>query len=429
MPENDTEEEFIDIEIWRIKNLTKILSSVRGNGTSMISLIIPPGDQISRISKMLTEEYSTAVNIKSRVNRLSVMSAIVSVQQRLKLYTKVPDNGLILYGGIILDEQNKEKKLTYDIRPFKAINTSLYLCDNKFHTDILSTLIEKDEKTGFIIIDGKGLLIGQLNGNRREILSKLSVNLPKKHGRGGQSAARFGRIRLEKRNHFLKKVAEISSQQFITDGQKINVEGLIIGGSSEFKNELNSSELLDERLRSKIFQIIDLSYGGEAGFNQAIESCSSFLSNIKFVKEKKLLQSYFDEITRDSGKYIYGATQTIELLIAGTIEKLILWENFEMVRFTFENIETKKEEIKLLEKEEAANFSLLKALENETNSLITKKELLSEWLVENRKNFGASLYFVSDRTPEGHQFRKGFGGIGGILRYIVKCEGFYQYEE
>ena len=429
MPENDTEEEFIDIEIWRIKNLTKILSSVRGNGTSMISLIIPPGDQISRISKMLTEEYSTAVNIKSRVNRLSVMSAIVSVQQRLKLYTKVPDNGLILYGGIILDEQNKEKKLTYDIRPFKAINTSLYLCDNKFHTDILSTLIEKDEKTGFIIIDGKGLLIGQLNGNRREILSKLSVNLPKKHGRGGQSAARFGRIRLEKRNHFLKKVAEISSQHFITDGQKINVEGLIIGGSSEFKNELNSSELLDERLRSKIFQIIDLSYGGEAGFNQAIESCSSFLSNIKFVKEKKLLQSYFDEITRDSGKYIYGATQTIELLIAGTIEKLILWENFEMVRFTFENIETKKEEIKLLEKEEAANFSLLKALENETNSLITKKELLSEWLVENRKNFGASLYFVSDRTPEGHQFRKGFGGIGGILRYIVKCEGFYQYEE
>lgn len=45
-------------------------------------------DQISRISKMLADEFGTASNIKSRVNRLSVLGAITSVQQRLKLYTK-----------------------------------------------------------------------------------------------------------------------------------------------------------------------------------------------------------------------------------------------------------------------------------------------------------------------------------------------------
>lgn len=54
----------------------------------MISLIIPPKDQITRIAKLLAEEYGTASNIKSRVNRLSVLSAITSVQQRLKLYTR-----------------------------------------------------------------------------------------------------------------------------------------------------------------------------------------------------------------------------------------------------------------------------------------------------------------------------------------------------
>jgi peptide chain release factor subunit 1 len=418
-------EDIIDIEIWKIRNLTKTLSSARGNGTSMISLIVPPGDQISRVNKLLTEEYSTAVNIKSRVNRLSVLSAIVSVQQRLKIYSKVPENGLILYGGIILDEQNKEKKVVYNIEPFKAINTSLYMCDNKFHTNVLFSLMEKDEKTGFIIIDGKGLLIGQLNGNRKEIISKLPVNLPKKHGRGGQSAARFGRIRLEKRNLFLKKVSEICNQHFIPDGQKINVEGIIIGGSSEFKNELNSSELLDEKLREKIFQIVDLSYGGEAGFNQAIEFCSPLLSNMRFVKEKNLLQYYFEQITKDSGKYVYGASQTIEFLISGTVEKLILWENFEMFRFTLENLLTKKEEIRILEKKEAEDSGLLKNMESETNSLIIKKELLSDWIVGNRKNYGANLFFVSDKTPEGNQFKKGFGGIGGILRYVVNSEEYY----
>lgn len=54
----------------------------------MISLILPPKDQISRVSKMLTDEYGTASNIKSRVNRLSVLAAITSTQQRLKLYNK-----------------------------------------------------------------------------------------------------------------------------------------------------------------------------------------------------------------------------------------------------------------------------------------------------------------------------------------------------
>ncbi len=35
----------------------------------MISLITPPKDQVSRINKMLADEYGTASNIKSRVNR------------------------------------------------------------------------------------------------------------------------------------------------------------------------------------------------------------------------------------------------------------------------------------------------------------------------------------------------------------------------
>jgi len=45
--------------------------------------------QIARVQKMLGDEYGTASNIKSRVNRLSVLGAITSAQQRLKLYNKV----------------------------------------------------------------------------------------------------------------------------------------------------------------------------------------------------------------------------------------------------------------------------------------------------------------------------------------------------
>jgi peptide subunit release factor 1 (eRF1) len=37
---------------------------------------------------MLGDEFGTASNIKSRVNRQSVLGAITSAQQRLKLYNK-----------------------------------------------------------------------------------------------------------------------------------------------------------------------------------------------------------------------------------------------------------------------------------------------------------------------------------------------------
>ena len=159
----------------------------------------------------------------------------------------------MVYCGTILTAENKEKKVNIDFEPFKPINTSLYLCDNKFHTEVikrgswfkrlfffhrfpekrafneeyvqivysmlfhirvltillhqaLNELLEDDDKFGFVIMDGNGSLFGTLCGNTRSILHKFSVDLPKKHGRGGQSALRFARLRLEKRRNYIRKV-------------------------------------------------------------------------------------------------------------------------------------------------------------------------------------------------------------------------------
>merc|ERR1719502_2150944 len=219
---------------------------------------------------MLTEEYGTASCIKSRVNRLSVLSAITSTQQRLKLYNRTPANGLILFCGEVLTEDGKEKKLTVDFEPYKPINTSMYMCDNKFHTEALAELMEDDDKFGFLIMDGNGSLYGTVQGSHREVLHKFSVDLPKKHGRGGQSALRFARLRLEKRQNYVTKVAEMAKTLFISN-DKVNVSGLILAGSAEFKNVLAQAECFDQRLSAKVINIVDVSYGGENGFNQAIE--------------------------------------------------------------------------------------------------------------------------------------------------------------
>lgn len=38
-------------------------------------------------------------------------------------------------------------------------------------------------------------------------------------------------------------------------------------------------------------------------------------------------------------------------------------------------------------------------------------------MIENYRKFGAKLTFVTDKSQEGNQFVKGFGGCGGFLRY------------
>ncbi|SCV71542.1 BQ2448_3130 [Microbotryum intermedium] len=445
-----------NIAVWKVKKLVQ--------RTSMISLIIPPKAQISQVSGMLTQEYGTgqsnpslarptsrhplssllffahtASNIKSRVNRLSVLAAITSTQQRLKLYNKVPPNGLIVYCGTILTDEGKEKKVNFDFEPFKPINTSLYLCDNKFHTDALSELLESDAKFGFIIMDGNGALFGTLAGNTREVIHKFSVDLPKKHGRGGQSALRFARLRMEKRHNYVRKVAELAVQHFITD-DKVNVQGLVLAGSADFKTELNQSDMFDQRLVAKVIKVVDVSYGGENGFNQAIELAAESLSNVKFVQEKKLIQKYFDEISLDTGKYCFGVDDTLRGLEMGAVETLIVWENLDVTRHvlrestgaevvihtaapppTASNAKIDNQMsatgINALSEVDRAKFiDKLTGLEMEQAQ---EPMPLLEWLSDNYKTFGCELELVTNRSQEGSQFVKGFGGIGGLLRYKV----------
>ena len=165
-----------------------------------------------------------------------------------------------------MEDGKTEKKINFDFEPFKPINQFLYFCDNRFHTDALQTLLEDDDKFGFVVVDGNGALYGTLQGNTREVLQKIVVQLPKKHGRGGQSSVRFARIREEKRHNYLRKVAELCTFHFISE-DKPNVSGLVLAGSANFKSELSGSELFDKRLSPLVVKIVDVSYGGENGFN------------------------------------------------------------------------------------------------------------------------------------------------------------------
>jgi peptide chain release factor subunit 1 len=60
---------------------------------------------------------------------------------------------------------------------------------------------------------------------------------------------------------------------------------------------------------------------------------------------------------------------------------------------------------------------------------VVTQESFLEWIAEKYKDFGATLEFVSDRSSEGNQFVKGFGGIGALLRYKVNFEQLAEVDD
>lgn len=252
-----------------------------------MTIVIPPKKQISEITNMLLAESGKASNIKDRTNRNSVVDAQTSARERLKLYQRTPNNGLILFCGYVMEENGTtEKKMMIDFEPFRPINLSVYDCNSKFYLEeIKKELLMNEPPFGFIVVDGSGALYATLQGNSKEIISKFTVELPKKHGRGGQSSVRFARLRVEKRHNYLRKVCDVAANCFITDN-KCNVQGLILAGSADFKNDLSSTNMFDPRLQSEVIAILDVCYGFENGLNQAIELAQESLHNVKFVKEK-----------------------------------------------------------------------------------------------------------------------------------------------
>lgn len=144
-----------------------------------------------------------------------------------------------------------------------------------------------------------------------------------------------------------------------------------------------------------MIKIVDVSYGNEAGFNQAIELAADALANVKLIQEKKLIctlslmlssfsstlhvlgkfnfshcfhlnsvllkccfnyvskytvsfeLSYliyaaklFEEISQDTNKYVFGVDETLHGLEMGAVETLIVWENLDVQRIRLRNTQT-----------------------------------------------------------------------------------------
>lgn len=245
--------------------------------------------------------------------------------------------------------------------------------------------------------------------------------MPKKHRKGGQSSVRFARLREEKRHNYLRKVAELTSQHFMSNDAP-NVVGLVMAGSAGFKTELSETEMLDKRLMPIICAVVDVSYGGENGLSEAITLAADSLTNVKFVAEKKLVSKFFEEIALDTGMVVFGVEDTIKAMEIGALETMMLFEDLEMNRYVLKNPIKGDTRTLILNPIQEKTSKYFRDTENNVDLDVIEKDPLAEWLCNNYTRFGVKIEFITDKSQEGFQFVKGFGGIGGFLRYKIELD-------
>ncbi|AYV83757.1 MAG: peptide chain release factor eRF1/aRF1 [Hyperionvirus sp.] len=351
------------------------------------------------VNKFIATEATEASNIKKKGTRTSVLKSLAGAKQFLKRYPNAaPKNGVAVFCG----ETITGESIAECFEPFRPITTEMFKCDSVFHTEWLANLLTDDDYFGFVIIDGNGALFGMLQGHHKVTLRKFSVDLPTDHGRGGQSAARFGRLNEQKRERYVDNVVDAINELYIAHP----VKGIIIAGFGRNKFAVASSAKLDYRIKPLITLMgkpIDIEASNETGFTQAIEKSADILTNIKFGPERKLLQKFMAEISVDSKKICYGIEQTIDLLFQCSLEEIII------------SSETKFE-INHYRNSAGVTRSSVKEL-SDASWIPCGKGSLLDFLSENHVRFSTKLRIVSDKTAEGSEFLKNFGGIAGFLYF------------
>jgi len=331
------------------------------------------------------------------------------MKAKLSLYRKVPENGLVLFCGYHDLGNDKRKLVNIDFEPFAPLSQAFYSCGSSFETSYLREQLAVNNSYGFIIVDGAGFHFYEINGTvKKRLYSWDKANLPKKHGRGGQSAGRFARIRTEKRHAYICKVAEAAIQYYIS--QKTNcpiVQSIVIAGFASFKNDL--VKILDPRLSAIVCGLVDIQYGGQQGLNEAIVKSQDILTELEYSNEQKIISGYFEEISKGTGMITYGVQDTMYAFEAGAIESLIVWADLPHFRYPVKNINT--EEIEVL----IQTDSSLGADYEEVSEPVS----LIEWIMDNYESFNTRLEIITDSSPEGSQFCHGFSGIGSILRFSL----------
>ena len=356
-----------------LEELVNLLGSIRGRHTELVTVMIPAGFNLSTVTRQLEYEKSTAANIKSKPTRTAVENSLERIIRELKNYKQTPANGLAIFCGNISKKEGVQDIELWVYEPPYPLNVRLYHCDQTFVTTPLKEMLESREIYGLLVIDRQQATIGMLEGKQIKAITKLTSGVPGKVRAGGQSAARFSRITEGLAKEFFRRVSDEMKKVFF---DMPRLKGILVGGPVPTKDEFLEEGNLVTQLKEKVIAVKDIGYVDEHGLELLVEESQRDISEQELIKEKNILEKFFETLGKRREKAAYGLEKVKTALERGAVETLLI------------SVKLEKKERDSLEK-----------MANNTSS---------------------EVIIISVENQDGEQFYNLTKGVGAILRFQIE---------
>jgi peptide chain release factor subunit 1 len=314
-----------------------------------------------------------------------------------------------------------EKNELYIVEPPDMVKTFRYHCASEFLLEPLEEMLSPKETYGLIVVGRKKSAVGYIRGNRIEVVKEFTSGVHGKHKQGGQSQRRFERLNEEQELAFYRRISEVINEIFL--GFE-DLQGIFVGGPGPSKEKFVKDESLDYRLQEKIIDVVDIGYGGSEGIRALIEKVKGQIENVKYIREKEIMQKFMKNISSETGLATYGLEEIQRALNHGAVDVLLLSEKLDLytIKIGCSNCdynETKniRESLVKKVKSEIEDTSCPNCSSNSFN--IVAIDSIIESLGAIAESTGATIEILSTETEDGEMLYGTFGGIAAILRYKI----------
>lgn len=187
------------------------------------------------------------------------------------------------------------------------------------------------------------------------------------------SSQRYHRVTEGLAKEFFRRVADAMKEIFF---EMPRLKGILVGGPIPTKEDFLEEGELVTKLKEKVIAVKDIGYTDEHGLKLLVEASQEDIAGQEIIKEKKILEKFFNMLGKEREKTAYGEEKVSLALERGAAGLILL--------------------SKSLPKGKIAEFE-------------KKAELV-----------GAEVTIISMETPEGEQFYNITKGIGAILRFAIE---------
>ena len=397
------------------KRTLEELEAYRGQGTTLVTLYVPPTRQLSDVAAMVRNEVGQASNIKSKQTQDAVVSALTSIAARLKNYRETPKNGLAIFVGNVSVGANKTDFVAHLIEPPVPVATYQYRCESTFNLEPLKSMGQVENSYGLIILDRKECSMGFLRGKSIVPVYTRTSLVPSKHGRGGQSAQRFERLIEIAAHEWFTQCGEKATEIFLN----ADIKALLLGGPGPTKEFFAKEGYLHHELQKKLYpQFFDTGYtDDDQGLKEMVENAGAAIEEIGRLQDRKLMQQFLVSIKQNDEMSTYGEGEVRDALKAGAVKHLLLSGDLRKWRLHFTNRQTGEvveKTVPALQLDEAV-AEVSKAWGG-NQTVVEKKDLIEE-LSDLAEASGSDVHIVSGASEEGGMLGATFGGVVALLRY------------